>query len=133
MAKVIGAKKIIELLEAAVEEKGETHQANCIYRAYNTESRVMEPHCIAAQVVYKLGGGDALNKLKEGSRIYSGKFTPDVVSVRFNGELSDNPQLLKDLGLTDKAMRVLQEAQGVQDSGGKWGFALDSAKQVANV
>ena len=119
MAKVIGAKKIIELLETAVVEKGAGHKANCVYGNGD------KPICIAGQVVYVLGGAEALDRLTAG-RIYTGNFDNEVLE-------GPNPRVLKSLGLTDKASRVLQEAQEVQDRGGDWGFALDSAKQVANV
>jgi len=121
MAQVIDATKVIELLEAVVKDIGEGHTAECLYRGFSTETGESndEPGCIAGQVVYKLGGLDALKSLSEGGIISN----------------YENRPVLVGLGFDEDAIRVLSLAQRVQDIGEEgtrtWGQALKYAKREA--
>lgn len=73
------------------------------------------PVCIAGQVVFRLGGVEALSALAEGEIITS----------------NSNREILTALGLDYDAREVLRRAQLFQDNGNTWGEALAEAKSLS--
>ena len=124
MTEVIDATKLVDILENIVKENGYDHTAECQYMDAETN----QPICIAGQVVYRLGGSDALEQLIENRAI---SLTLDFAafdSVK-NDELH-NSQVVRDLGLTDDALKLLAHAQLIQDEGEPWGEALGRVKEM---
>lgn len=117
MIKELGADETLELLASIVEKAGEDHTARCYYKTPLEDPTSFEtlyetiPQCIVGQAAYKVAGVEGLCSLVESQ----GADSPMNVAV------------LRALGFTYSAVRILHAAQMAQDSGRTWGEALARA------
>lgn len=125
MTRVIDAPEAIELLERAVQAKGEDYvdpnAANGDGCMYGDEYG--HPACIVGHVVFYLGiNPDAI---KAGS-VYRAISVDGVLDGGLN-VIEGSPKF------TNAARDVLGRAQTVQDNEGTWGAALTAAKSTDGV
>lgn len=132
---------LLALLETVIEEapdKANTTRA-CYYKtsyAYggmDSEDAVGGPaHCIAGQVIYRLGGMEALDELREAATITLHPTLDDhgdrVLSAVAQ-EKVDNNSLVALRFMTEDALNVLRVAQYEQDHRMPWGAALAAASR----
>ena len=124
MTEVIDATKLVDILENIVKANGYDHTAECQYMDAETN----QPICIAGQVVYRLGGRDALEQLIENRAI---NLTLDyAVFDSVKNDERHNADVARDLGLTEDALELLAQAQIIQDEGEPWGEALGRVKEM---
>lgn len=116
MIKELNVDATLELLDEIISEFPDDHGANCYYRKVLRDGEVV-PKCIVGQVVYKLGGLDALLKLEEMA----------------NADGETNSFILRWLGCTPDAVTVLQSMQVAQDTGRPWTEGIVRVRdEVAN-
>lgn len=120
MPDLITKAKALELLEAAVAERG----ADYVYERIGFDSNSTGPSCVYVRSgcpsclvgLAMTKAGTPIEQLAE----WDTRFECDAQSV-----------LLDDGLATAGAAEVLTVAQSVQDDGGTWGEALDAAKELA--
>lgn len=119
---VIDAKRAIELLTAAVEERGEDYVSpegalgkTCRYMDPATD----QPSCIVGLALTRAGVSFVNHVFRGGGRTY---INGPIVSVQYQLE-----RLNPGLHITVEAGRIFRKAQLAQDIGEHWGRALTSA------
>lgn len=129
MTKIITTSIVLDLLEAAVEERGADYHYHDEFGGAGFNGCRYEvggkPACIAGVVLEKLGvPSDTLKKLDYGATGTGGyTVNSDIarkVLSKAGFEFEDN-----------EPAQVLREAQQFQDAGGSWGFALDRSQILA--
>jgi hypothetical protein len=131
MTKLITTSIVLDLLEAAVEERGEdyVYQQNlpnhylggCLYLVED------KPGCIVGVVFDKLGvSHEAIGLMDQGTSYSGGGFSVTAEAVQ---------EILGQDGFEfedHEAIEILRTAQHVQDAGDTWGNALKDAHRTAD-
>lgn len=133
MTNKIKAPQLLALLETIVSETGADTKRDCYYRANPQpgEEAASPANCIAGEVVYRLGGIEALNSLREDAIItINDKIGGDRQNAKYDNQTNINQQVTKGL-MTKKAARILRVAQYSQDECNTWGEAVADAKEYA--
>lgn len=120
----IDTPELLTILRDIVAEQGADTTSECVYR----DSATGEPHCIAAQAIFKIGGHDALDELVEDEIIGVLVELGDEFTVQEKESRNQDFSLTL---MTPQALKTLRVAQFVQDSQGEWGEALKLAEHYA--
>lgn len=119
---VIDAKRAIELLTAAVEERGEDYiypEAAMGMTCRYMDPTIDQPSCIVGLALTRAGVSFVNHVFQNGGRAY---VNGPITSVRQHLE-----RLNPGLHITVEAERAFRKAQLWQDSGEPWGRALAAA------